>query len=234
MLPQLIVLPGLDGTGNLLQGLKTATAAKMRTKVLSLPEAGPQDYATLERSIRRKLPKDGSPYMIVAESFSGPLAIRISAEKSPGLQAIALVNSYVESPLSMGKGVLGTLALPLWLQVRKVPRRAVRHLMLGADAPKNLVEEVSTAIERMRPGLLAARWKTVLTANEAAAYVKSQIPMFYLRGMQDKVVPETALETLIRVRPGLQLHEMKGPHMLLQRYPERCAEVIQKWASERG
>lgn len=234
MLPQLIVLPGLDGTGKLLEDLQQAAPPAMKAKVLAFPTTGPQDYATLEQVVAAKLPRDGSPYMVVAESFSGPLAIRLGVGNYPGLKAIVLVNSYVESPLSMSTGVVGTLTLPLWTRVNRIPRRAVRHLLLGRDAPRPLVDQVAKTIEEMRPGLLAARWKTVLTANETASYAKSQIPMFYLRGLQDRLVPDTALETLVRIRPGLQVHEMRGPHMLLQCHPEACLKVFEQWATERG
>ena len=106
--------------------------------------------------------------------------------------------------------------------------------MIGDDAPEELLREVQAAVRALPPRVLAARIRTVLGANETQAYLHTQLPIFYVRSNQDRLVGEQALQTLIRLRPGLQLHRMDGPHLLLQRHPERALTILHRALDERS
>jgi pimeloyl-ACP methyl ester carboxylesterase len=106
--------------------------------------------------------------------------------------------------------------------------------MLGSDAPEPLVREVTESLSHLPPRVLGARLRSVATANEIPAYLQTQLPIFYLRGEQDRLVGEHAVQSLIQLRPGLQLVRLDGPHLLLQREPERCAEVLTRMLLQRS
>jgi pimeloyl-ACP methyl ester carboxylesterase len=179
------------------------------------------------------------PYVLVAESFAGPLALRIGAEHPRGLTAIVLVNSFVAAPFEKrGFGTalraLATIGSPLLGRIGQAPEALLRHYMVGDDASDELVRDVQAAVRTLPPRVLAARIRTVLTANETRAYLHTQLPIFYLRSNQDRLVNEHALQTLIRLRPGLQLHRIDGPHLLLQRHPERALSALSRALDERS
>jgi pimeloyl-[acyl-carrier protein] methyl ester esterase len=223
--PKLVVLPGLDGTGQLLSRLRAVTPQHMELSVLSYPSHGPQDYATLERSIAPRLPR-GERYMLVAESFGGPLALRLAAPHPPGLSAVVLVNSFLSSPLDPAQTLAVTPLLPLATRLPP-PDALLRRFMLGDDAETGLIDELRAALRSVPAGVLAARIRQVLMANEAVAYLRCHLPMFYLQGTEDRLLGPRSLERLIHLRPGLQLEQVRGPHLLLQREPRASMRVLQ-------
>ena len=214
-------MPGLQGTGTLFARLQRA-ASGLRVSALSYPLDGPQDYAALQARLAPELKARSGAYVLVAESFAGPLALRVGAEHPRGLAAIVLVNSFVAAPFEK-RGQIG-----------QAPEALLRRYMIGDDAPEELLREVQAAVRALPPRVLAARIRTVLGANETQAYLHTQLPIFYVRSNQDRLVGEQALQTLIRLRPGLQLHRMDGPHLLLQRHPERALTILHRALDERS
>lgn len=231
-------MPGLHGTGTLFARLQRA-ASGLRVSALSYPLDGPQDYAALQARLAPELKARSGAYVLVAESFAGPLALRVGAEHPRGLAAIVLVNSFVAAPFEKrGFGIalraLAAIGAPLLGQIGQAPEALLRRYMIGDDAPEELLREVQAAVRALPPRVLAARIRTVLGANETQAYLHTQLPIFYVRSNQDRLVGEQALQTLIRLRPGLQLHRMDGPHLLLQRHPERALTILHRALDERS
>jgi len=89
----LILLPGMDGTGLLFQDFVEALGAEIRAVVVSYPKNESLTYTALESTVQRQLPSD-EPYVLLAESFSGPLAISIAASGPSGLLGVVLCCSF--------------------------------------------------------------------------------------------------------------------------------------------
>ena len=82
-LPELVLMPGLDGSGALFAGLLRAAPQELSLSVLRYPDEGRQDYPALQAYLAPELAARRRPYVLVAESFSGPLALRIGADHPP-------------------------------------------------------------------------------------------------------------------------------------------------------
>ena len=54
-------------------------------------------YDALEPWLRDRLPAE--PFVLLAESFSGPLALRLAADPPVGLQGVILVASFARAPV---------------------------------------------------------------------------------------------------------------------------------------
>ena len=93
----LIILPGLDGTGMRLGAFIERIGSEFDTQLIGFPVDTALDYAQLEAWVRARLPV-GRPFALLAESFSGPLAVRIGAAPPAGLTAVILCGSFVRSP----------------------------------------------------------------------------------------------------------------------------------------
>ena len=78
---RLVLLPGLDGTGRLLRNFRDAIGSHTTTILVSYPADRMLDYAALEAFVRSRLPKR-KPFVLLAELFSGPIAIGIAARRS--------------------------------------------------------------------------------------------------------------------------------------------------------
>jgi hypothetical protein len=120
---RIVLLPGLDGTGRLFTRFLAAAPPGLRLTAVSLPEDA-STYDRLAGSIEGNLP-DGEPLVLIAESFSGPLAVTIAERRS--ISALVFCNSFVAPPRSRS---LRWLALPAFFML-PVPPLVMRRYMLG-------------------------------------------------------------------------------------------------------
>lgn len=103
---QLVLLPGLDGTGRLFAPLIKALAVHgIAARVIGYPAHESLGYAELERRVRAQLP-DARSFVLLAESFSGPIALRIGAAPPDTMKGLILSTTFAARPTSL----LGPLA----------------------------------------------------------------------------------------------------------------------------
>src|ERR1700722_12941492 len=95
--PTLILLPGLDGTGKLFAEFLKALDLGVSASVVSYPPEVPLGYHELEPIVRAALPAH-DPFVLLGESFSGPLAIRIAADPPPALKGLILCVTFASNP----------------------------------------------------------------------------------------------------------------------------------------
>ena len=94
---RVVLLPGMDGSGQLHDGFVTAMAPRFRVEVVAYPADPVQDDRQLQAFVADRLPGD-APFLLVGESFSRPIAIRIAASRPPGLRGLVLCASFAASP----------------------------------------------------------------------------------------------------------------------------------------
>jgi pimeloyl-ACP methyl ester carboxylesterase len=93
----LVLLPGLDGTGLLFKPFIDALNGRAQTQVVSYPVDQTLGYTELEDLVRAALPKTGS-FVVLGESFSGPIAIRIAADPPEGMVGVILCVTFARNP----------------------------------------------------------------------------------------------------------------------------------------
>jgi pimeloyl-ACP methyl ester carboxylesterase len=150
-----VLLPGFDGTGRLSRYFADALPPQLTPSVIAYPPDAPESYSDLEARVRSLLPSDRA-FAIVAESFSGPIAIRIAAKRPKGLVALVLVGTFVHNPVRFAptwmKSLVGSYLFhippPAWM---------VRQFVAGSDAPGELMSEALAAWCQVKPGVLAMR-----------------------------------------------------------------------------
>ena len=94
---RLVLLPGMDGTGELFAPFIAALDG-WPTTVISYPPDREMEYAGHEAHARARLPLDGD-YVLLAESFSGPVGIALAASRPRGLRGLILCASFAVNPL---------------------------------------------------------------------------------------------------------------------------------------
>jgi pimeloyl-ACP methyl ester carboxylesterase len=55
------------------------------------------------------------------------------------------------------------------------------------------------------------------------------MPLLYIQGVRDRVIPSDIVEQMKRLRPQLQVHRADAAHLVLQTRPKECAEVISRF-----
>ena len=222
-LPQLVLMPGMDGSGELFRGLTAQLPAEMQAQVLRYPAEQWLSYEGLAALVRPELPLD-VPVVLVAESYSSPLAILLAAEAAENLVGIVLCSGFATSPL---KGWRRTFCMRFAGEMSRfsMPSFMVRWLLLGDEAPKELVDVFREAVDWVLPQVLAARVRQVLSTDVLAELQRVKAPILYLQGTEDRLLNQECLLEARAVMPGRTV-AIRAPHMLLQSEPMACAEVI--------
>jgi pimeloyl-[acyl-carrier protein] methyl ester esterase len=224
----LVLLPGLDGTGRLFESFLGALPPMLKPSVISFPR-DTHSYPALETHVERSLPR-GQPFAILAESFSGPLALRIAALGHPHLVAVILVASFTSQPVawipSFARHVVHSLIFRLPGQVL-----LMRWLLFGRNAPAALIERTIDCLRSADPAVLAGRTKAALAVDATEAFVRCPVPMLYLGGTQDRLVSSQTAVRLKALRGDLECVMLDAPHFLLQRAPAAAARAVAEFLS---
>jgi len=108
---KLILMPGMDGTGQLFAPFLDALGDSMESCVLRYPTDEPLGYSELLPRIRTELPQSGS-FVLLGESFSGPLTVMLAAEEPAGLRGVILCASFATNPIRWIPRFARTLVRP--------------------------------------------------------------------------------------------------------------------------
>ena len=214
-----MLLPGLDGTGLLFDNFLRAAPPDVQLDVCALPH-DPVDYAGLATHLAPRL-QLSSATVLLAESFSGPLAIMLA--ETNAVAALVLCNSFVEPPRSRA---LRVLARP-WVFRRPPPVAFIRRFLVGREASDDLVARVRSVIASVPPAVLAGRLRTALSSSVAQRLARCAVPVLYLRGTADRVVPESSVDAVVRAAPDrMSVVRLDAPHLLIQVAPDAAWRAI--------
>ena len=228
---KLILMPGMDGTGLFFRPLLDALPREASTQVLAYPGFELNSYSTLLPLIRRALPTS-EKYILVAESYSGPLALMIGAECPVGMCGIVLSASFVQSPAWWAPKSMRHLVVGPAFTLFPAFTRA-KALLGGYSSPA--LRALSREVYRLvSASVLAARVRETLAVDVVSELRACQVPILYIRGTNDNVVPERCLRVIQRERPDVQTVSFPAPHMVLQARPNESVQAICRFAAEAG
>jgi pimeloyl-ACP methyl ester carboxylesterase len=219
----ILILPGMDGT----EELRADFVAKlgMPARIVGYPRDRPLDYRQLEDIARQALPD--RPFVIAAESFSGPIGIRLAAEKPSGLRGLVLVGSFARSPLRLPRfmsQLASSFALP-W-----VPQKLAASLLMGRDSTASTQRRIIEAMRSVAPAVWQARLRAVLSADASDALRNVSVPVLCIRAAQDKIIAYGLAQELQGVLPQMQIDDVDGPHFLLMARPDAVAQRVELFA----
>jgi pimeloyl-[acyl-carrier protein] methyl ester esterase len=226
----IVLLPGMDGSGSLFDDFIAALPPNVEAVVVKYPPDVALDYSELEVLAKAALPTQ-RPFLLVGESFSGPIAVSLAASNPAGLRGVVLVCSFVRSPIFAPRWFQPLLSV---LPVRFIPVRLAAAVLLGQFRSPALCARLRSAIARVRPEVWQARLRAVLSADVTMRLAKVQVPVLYLRAAQDRVVPRSASELISHFLPKVRVVELESPHFLLQARPTEAAAQVHTFAREVG
>ena len=229
---EVILLPGLDGTGRLFGPFVKALPSHLKASVVAYPADVPETYSELATRVRKALPPD-RPFAIVAESFSGPVAIEVAATKPGGLKALILVGTFVQQPVRFVPAWM-RLLVPNCLFRLSPPTWLLRRLVAGDGASEELLLETRAALRLVKPAVLASRCSDAMSVNIADRFLQVQVPMLYVTGLRDRLLGQTTVQELKGLRPDLEVAPIEAPHFVLQRCPAEAAAVVSRFLARYG
>jgi pimeloyl-ACP methyl ester carboxylesterase len=228
--PVCVLLPGFDGSGLLFAPLLTVAALPFEPRVLALPADVPRDYDQLVAWVMERLPPD-RPFALLAESFSGPIAVRIASRRPTHLTHLILAATFLRSPLKPWLAPFGALARPA-LFARPPPAWAVRLLLAGSDANAPLVATLQAEMAALSPAVAAARAHAALHADEHAALATVAVPVLMLQATGDRLLRSDHANEALASRPSTRVVSINGPHLILQRRPRQCLAEVARFLAE--
>ena len=216
-----VLLPGLEGTGQLFKWFKDSAPPGFTCIAAHYPPNQVLDYdGCMSLVLRDFVPQ--SRFILVAESFSGPVAILAGSQRPPGLVAVVLCNTFAVSPAWHGFANLPwTAMLSLGISWFTIGL----HLT-GFRRAREFSGPIRDANRRVEPFVCAARMRAVLTVDVRSQLAALSCPVLYLRGVRDRLVSSRSVRRIVEARPGIQVAQLDGPHLLLQVQPNACWQAI--------
>jgi pimeloyl-ACP methyl ester carboxylesterase len=226
---KLVLLPGMDGTGELFLPLIEALPRQFETQIVRYPGNEPHSYTALAHFVESSA-SSTTPFILVAESFSTPLAIEWAATNPPNLKGLALCAGFASSPVSGPLRFAVSCLAPL-LFLANPSSMVMQLLLLGPNAPIETIAAVQSAISSVKPSVLAERLRNVLQCDVRRAMKRVTVPILLVNPGEDKLVGKAKLDEMRRIAPSATVETIRGPHLLFQREPLKSAEVIAAFAS---
>ena len=222
-----VLLPGLHGSEELWHPFLEAAPRAASLSPTSYPPDAQADYSTLEAYVRSKLPPS-APFALVAESFSGPIGIRIAASPPVNMSALVLCNSFATPP------ACPAWAWFPWKPLFRIPgpSQIIRRYFVGRDAPASRVQQVRDLVLRTDPSALAARVRLVLGVDVRGSLSQILLPVLYLRGTEDRLVADRSLAVIRELLPSVVVSFIPAPHFTLQIAPALAWHAIQRFAEQ--
>lgn len=225
-----LLLPGIHGSARLFAPLVEA-APRLDLDLLSYPPDEPLGTDDLAALVRERLPR--SPFLLVAESFSGPIAVRVAAGRPAGLAGLVLAATYLHAPLPSLLRPAAALAVPAVLSL-PLPAAFVRLFLAGTDAPDALVEEIRAATAAVAPEVMARRIAEALAVDAREDLARVDVPILFLAPSRDRLVRTDAVDDVLAVKPGAEVVTLDSPHVILQRCPQASLARIEEFARRVG
>ena len=217
-----VVLPGMDGTAAPRTNFAAALGPGIEPQVVVYPPDPALGYKELEARVRASLPAD-RPYVLLGESFSGPIAISIAASRPPHLIGLILCVTFARNPLP----VLGPMPwlLPL-IPFGLAPMRVISAVLLGRFATAPLTEAMRITFVEVPTKTFKARLGAVARIDMRPALANVDVPVLYLRATEDRLVPRGCAEAIARVATQTRIVDIEAPHTLLQVAPAAAAAAV--------
>jgi pimeloyl-ACP methyl ester carboxylesterase len=225
---RLVLLPGLDGTGDLFEPFVEALGSEIPVGIVSYPPHEPLTYSELERRVRENLPDD-EPYVLLGESFSGPIAISLAASRPKHLSGLILCCSFARNPRRWLRALSGIVSR---FPVERVPSAVASFLLMNSLSHQAMRSALDEAIRRTSPAVLRARIVAVLDADVTDRCADIRVPVLYLRAARDRLVSESASRLIRRAVPGARVAVFDAPHFLLQVAPNEAAQIVRQFLRE--
>ena len=205
----IIILPGLDGTGLLAPKLRHALEGNHSVTTLAYPPHLCR-YEDILEWTKSQLPNDD--FILVAESFSGPVAVLLGAEAPPKLKGIAFVATFARRPVNLPvflAYLIEIMPLRSWLIAK-----LAQPFLMGKWENRAFTDQFRQVLYKVPASILSKRLADVLKVDVVDALKRIDVPILYLRATKDRLIPAKMAQDFAGVSGRVQ--DIEGPHFLLQ------------------
>lgn len=227
-----VLLPGLDGTGRMFTPFLAHFPAGLEAQVIAYPHEKVLSYAQLVEFVLPQLPSE-RPFILIAESFGGPLALQISTRTTKNLRAMVLTATFVRNP-HPHVARLAPLLLRDPILSRRPAKWLARLFVMGMDVPEDLMEEGLAVHHMVSPQVIAQRLYEVIRVDVSDVLRECRLPVLHLYALHDHLIMQAPTHEIQQIRPDIESVGIDGPHYLLQTRPQQCADAIEAFLRKNG
>lgn len=220
------LLPGFDGTGEMFAPLIHALGSSGSFTVVRY---------TKERSLEACVDTAASllpeePAVLIAESFSGPIALALMARFPHRIQCAVLCATFAVSPFR------SLLPAALKLSGFLSPHNSltpflVRTFCLNGVHDEKVIELANRVAGAMATESIRSRLRVLRNVDVTPQLKTITVPTLYLRASHDRIVSRRLGQSLIKGLKNVEVQEVDGPHLLLQAKPVECVAAIRAFVS---
>lgn len=162
---------------------------------------------------------------LVAESFSGPIAISLLAKKEMKFSASVLSATFCKSPLPLLSQM--SKYLPEIVFTSNPVSNAILDLLVtGRNASLEVRNKAKELLETVSPSQFQNRVNIVNEVDVTNELKDIELPLLYIQATKDKVVFKDSGTEIMKHAKDVKIEKVEGSHMILQTQPEKCAELI--------
>lgn len=220
---QLVLLPGMDGTGKLFEPLLRILPKEIQAKAVAYPESL-KSFAQYVQFACHEVSAAGD-VLLVAESFSGPIAVAVLRNPPPNLRAIVLVATFAKTPRAFLRRL--SMMVPGAL-IRAFAPAAIKLFCANGNAYEQVVRCAAGVVSHLPTEMLRERLKLLseLPSDLKSVLEQSSLPILILEPAHDQLVPESSFLS-VGLRSSAKVKKIAGPHFLLQCCPKECWSEIE-------
>ena len=185
---------------------------------MALPTDCLQTFDALADALEPQL-RALEPFVLFAESFSAPIAARLSQRLAPKVALLVLSGPLIEAPFAVASSIGAS-----FIQSRWMPSWAVAAVMTGGD--RQLAAALLGEARDLPRDVLAARLATVATASRDKLLPYLQAPVLGIGGTSDRLLSSQLTENLMKDVPFGIYTEISAPHLIAQVVPDRVWAAI--------
>lgn len=165
--------------------------------------------------------------VLIAESFSGPIAIRAASRLGHKAKALALCASFATQPHIL---VRWASRLPASLLASFARQRwAMRWFCVGRRATEPVLRAVETELTRLSGNTIKRRLGMLVTPDVSRDLASLDLPVLLLQPNRDRLLDPWAPKRLEQLAPAARIERLDGPHFLFQAEPQACWNRIANW-----
>lgn len=221
---KILIFPGLDGTGTLLSEVIDLLEAKHEvTAVRYAPNLF--RYQDLKPKVEMVLPADD--YIIVAESFSGPLAAMIASKNPKGLRGVVFVATFAKTPIKLPAFL--TYLVDIAPTKSRLLTRWAQPFLMGKWATPEFTNGFQQVMFAVPASTMAGRLREILKVDVVKQLNGMEVPTIYLAARNDRLIPSRMASDFDR-SPHI-VFEIEGPHFLLQANATESSKHILDFAA---
>lgn len=218
---QTLLMPGFDGTGNLFYPLISALDGSVSATVIKYQDE--HDFDDYVTTVAELLPTEDA--VLVAESFSGPIALALMARYPKRIKCAVLSATFATSPYRQ-LTYFAKFVPTAFFGANPMQGQLVNMFCLNQVDDDQLHQRTLNTIRSVPDKIIQSRLDMLSEIDMRPTLQQIQQPILYLQALRDNVVSAHLTRELTDNLPNVIIKKIDGPHLLLQAHPEECADAI--------